>query len=136
MSKWRVLLVDDEPSILKVVGKRLTLAGYEVMTAVDGQDALERVRANPPHLILLDLMMPRCSGFEACRELKQDERYRDIPVIIFTGKGGDMDEKVCRELGADAYISKSWGTEALMAQVEALLVKTAQDGEAAPSTAS
>ena len=119
--KRRVLLVDDEPSIIKVVGKRLEVAGYEVLTAMDGQDGLTKARLGRPDVIILDLMMPKMSGMEVCAALKQDVRLQHIPVIIFTGKGQEMDERVCRELGANAYMTKPHDATALIEQIEALL---------------
>jgi two-component system alkaline phosphatase synthesis response regulator PhoP len=117
----RVLLVDDEPSIIKTVGKRLELAGYEVLTALDGQDGLAKAKVGRPDVIILDLMMPKLSGFEVCNALKADPAYKHIPIIIFTGKGQEMDERLCRELGAEAYISKPHDATTLLEQIEALL---------------
>ena len=120
--KRRILLVDDEPSIIKVVGKRLELAGFEVVVAVDGQEALAKARLAHPDAIILDLMLPKMSGLEVCAALKEDQRYCRIPIIIFTGKGQDLiDEKLCRECKADAYLNKSRRTSELIEQVEALL---------------
>ena len=117
----RVLLVDDEPSIIKVVGKGLEAAGYEVLTALNGRDGLMKAQLGRLDVIVLDLMMPQMSGFEICAALKRDPNCRHIPVIIFTGKGQDMDEKLCRELGAAAYISKPNTSKALVELIEALL---------------
>ena len=119
--KRRVLLVDDEMGIIKTVGKRLEVAGYEVLTAMDGDDGLMKAQLGQPDVIILDLMLPKKSGFEVCTALKKDPRYQKIPVIIFTGKGQEMDERLCRELGADAYLSKPHVSKALIEQIEALL---------------
>ena len=121
MARGRVLLVDDETSIIKVVGKGLQVAGYEVITAMDGEEAMPKAQLANPDVILLDLMLPKKSGFEVCAALKKDPRYAKIPIIIFTGKGQEMDEKLCRELGANAYLSKPHGTKALVEQIEAIL---------------
>ena len=121
MAKRRVLLIDDEPSIIKVVGKRLEVAGYEVMTALDGQDGLTKAKLGSPDIIILDIMMPKMSGFEVCAALKKDPQYQHIPIVIFTGKGKDMDEKLSRELGANAYISKPHTADDLVEQIEILL---------------
>ena len=117
----RILLVDDEPGILKVIGKRLEIKGYEVVTAIDGQDGLAKARIGHPDAIILDLMMPKMNGMEVCAALKQDEHCRHIPIIIFTAKGGSMDEKLCRECGAEAYVTKSQDSAVLIEQIEALL---------------
>ena len=119
--KRRVLLVDDELGIIKTVGKRLEVAGYEVLTAMDGEDALTKAKLGSPDVIILDLMLPKLSGFEVCAALKKDPRYQQIPIIIFTGKGQEMDERLCRELGANAYISKPNQAKALIEQIEVIL---------------
>jgi len=120
-ARRRILLVDDEPSIIKMIGKALELKGYEVLVAMDGEDGLTKARLGHPDVILLDLMLPKKSGFEVCAALKGDPRYQRIPIIIFTGKGQEMDERLCREIGADAYLSKPHGSKALIEQIEALL---------------
>lgn len=119
--KRRVLVVDDEPAIVKMLSKWLEHAGFEVLVATNGQDGLTKARLGHPEVILLDLMLPQVSGLEICAALKQDERHRHIPIIVFTGKGTPMDEQLCREIGADAYINKPQGMKTLIEQVEALL---------------
>ncbi len=123
----KILLVDDEPSILRMVGKRLEVSGYQVVTANNGEEALEKVRADRPDAIVLDLMMPGLSGAEVCAALKQDAQYRHIPVVIFSGKGKELDERLCRELGAEAYVSKG-PTGPLVEQLEALLSRLSPPG--------
>ena len=123
----RVLLVDDEPVIIKVIGKGLQAAGYEVLTAMDGEDAMTKAQLGRPDVIILDLMLPKKSGFEVCAALKKDPRFQRIPIIIFTGKGQEMDEKLCRELGANAYITKPHASKALIEQIEALLANVLPD---------
>lgn len=121
--KTRVLLVDDEGPIIKTVGKRLELTGYEVLTAMDGESALDQAKAASPDVIILDLMLPKMNGMDVCATFKQDPKYRGIPIIIFTARGGEMDEKLCREIGADAYITKSQQSKALIEQIEILLAR-------------
>ena len=120
--KWKVLLVDDEPSILKVVGKRLQVEGYDVVVAADGQEAMEKAQQEHPDLIVLDLMLPKLSGFDVCVQLKKDRRSRDIPIItIFSGKGSTEDADRCRQAGAAAYVSKGHGAGPLLDQIKTLL---------------
>lgn len=119
--KRRILIIDDEPSILKILTRRLELAGYEVFTAADGQEGLGKARAGAPDLILLDLMLPKLSDFDVCATLKEDDRYRGIPVIILTAKGQSQDEQICREAGADAYLNKAATSSVILKQIEALL---------------
>jgi len=122
--KPRVLLVDDEPSIIKMVGKRLEIEGFEVVTAMDGEEALAKARAERPDLIVLDLMLPKVSGFDICAELKQRQQSSEIPIItIFSGKGSAEDEERCKQLGAAAYVSKSEGVKTLLEHARALLGK-------------
>ena len=121
--KWRVLLVDDEPGIVKLVGKRLEVAGYEVVTALDGEEGLTKARLGRPDAVILDLMLPIKNGMEVCAELKADAATKAIPIIMFTARHEAMDEKLCRECGADAYITKSQQSKALLEQLEALLTR-------------
>jgi DNA-binding response OmpR family regulator len=123
----RVLLIDDEASIIKMVSKRLELAGYEVLTAMNGRDGLSKAQLGAPDVVILDLMMPQMSGFEVCAALKKDPKYAHIPIIIFTGKGQEMDERLCRELGANAYITKPHQAGALIEMIEVLLRNVLQD---------
>ena len=132
-ARRRVLLVDDEPSIIKVVGRRLEIAGYEVLTAMDGDEGLTKARLGNPDVIVLDLMMPKINGFEVCAALKKDPKYQQIPVIIFTGKGRLMDEQLCRECGANAYITKPHKPQELIEQIEALLAHVLPETPQPPS---
>ncbi len=117
----RILLVDDEPSTVMAIRKRLELAGYEVLTAMDGEEALVKARDLHPDLIVLDLQLPKLSGLKVCTTLKHDQLYQQIPIVILTGKEDVVDEQACRECGADAYLTKSSGTPALIEQIAELL---------------
>ena len=102
----RILLVDDEEDIVTVVSARLTAMGYEVLTAADGQQALDVARREAPDLILLDLMLPKLDGYKVCRMLKFDKAYENIPIVIFSAKASEADKKLASDAGADGYISK------------------------------
>ena len=119
--KLRILLVDDEPSIVKMVGKRLEIEGFEVLVAVDGQEALAKAKAEQPDLIVLDLMLPKLNGYEVCTMLKQDTRYQKIPIVLFTAKAQEKDEKLGMECGADAYVRKPFRAQELLEKIRALL---------------
>ena len=119
--KRRVLLVDDEPSILKIVGKQLEVAGFDVLVAQDGESGFVTARSEQPDVIILDLMMPNRSGLEVCKMLREDERCKQTPIIFYTGKGEEMSNEVLREWGAQAFLSKTRGTAALVQQIETLL---------------
>ena len=121
LTRRRILLVEDESAIVKTIGKRLEVSGFEVLVALDGQEGLMKAQMGKPDAIILDLMLPKLSGFEVCKALKADPNYQNIPIIIFTSKGQDMDERLCRELGANAYINKSSQGKVVVEQIEALL---------------
>ena len=119
--KRRVLLVDDEPSIVKMVGKRLEVEGFDVLLAMDGQEALAKARNENPDLIILDLMLPKLNGYEVCTMLKQDTRYQRIPIMMFTAKAQARDEKLGMECGADDYLRKPFQAKEMLEKVRRLL---------------
>ena len=119
--KPRILLVDDEPSIVKMVGKRLEVEGFDVLIAMDGQDGLAKAQAEHPDLVILDLMLPKLNGYEVCTMLKQDARYQKMPIILFTAKAQEKDEKLGMECGADAYVRKPFRAQELLERIRALL---------------
>ena len=123
--KARILLVDDEPSIVKMVGKRLEVEGYEVLVAMDGQEALKKAQTEAPTLVILDLMLPKLNGYEVCTMLKQDARYQQIPIIIFSAKSQEKDEKLGMECGANAYVRKPFKAQELLEQIRALITGSA-----------
>ena len=121
--KPKILLVDDEPSLVKVVGKRLELEGFDVRVAMDGEEALQMVIADRPELIILDVMLPKMNGHEVCRKLKWDTRYQKIPIIMFTAKVQERDERMGFEAGADGYIRKPFRAPELVEKIRSLLAE-------------
>ena len=117
----RILLVDDEISLVKTVGKRLEVEGFEVVSAMDGEGALSKAQTEHPDLIILDLMLPKMNGFEVCKRLKQDPALQRIPVIIFTAKAQEKDEQLAMQYGANAYIRKPFRAEELFGTIRKLL---------------
>ena len=117
----RILIVDDEEGIVKVVKMYLEHHDYEVITAGDGQEGLEKAKTDKPDLIVLDLMLPKINGYKVCGLLKKDTRYAKIPVILFTAKAQEKDIKLGQEVGADAYITKPFEPEILLAKIKELL---------------
>ncbi|MDD5070385.1 MAG: response regulator [Candidatus Omnitrophica bacterium] len=113
----KILVADDEPHTLQIVTDRLEHEGYEVVTAVDGQEALERARTTKPDLIVLDVMLPKIDGYKVCAMLKFDANYKDIPVFLFTARAGTVDEKIGDQIGADLYITKTSDFSSLIAAV-------------------
>lgn len=122
-AKRRILIVDDEPHIVTMLKSRLTANGYEVITAVDGQEALEKARSEMPELVILDLMLPKLNGYKVCRMLKFDEKYRHIPIIMFSARAQESDQKMGMETGADAYVVKPFRAEELLKKIGELLNK-------------
>ena len=119
--KKRILVVEDEEAMVDLVKMRLEANGYEVITAYDGQEGLDKARKLEPDLIILDLMLPKMDGYKICGLLKADTRYSKIPVIMFTAKVQEDDVKLGKEVGADAYITKPFEPQTLLGEIEALL---------------
>ena len=120
-AKRQVLLVDDDPSILKMHGKRFELAWYGVITAADGEEAMAKAREHLPDVIVLDIELPKLDGFGVCQAVKQDPATASIPILMFTAKGPPPESLAERGLGADVYISKSALATVLLEQVATLL---------------
>ncbi len=117
----RILIVDDEEGIIKLVKMYLEHHRYEVITANDGQVGLEKAKTEKPDLIVLDLMLPKINGYKVCGLLKKDTRYAKTPVILFTAKAQEKDIKLGEEVGADAYITKPFEPEVLLSKIEELI---------------
>ena len=117
----KILIADDEPNILISLEYLMKRAGYEVHVARDGQEALDALRRERPRLILLDVMMPKKSGFEVCQELRADEAIKDTLVLMLTAKGRETDVAKGMGVGANAYVTKPFSTRELVQKVSALL---------------
>jgi DNA-binding response OmpR family regulator len=117
----KILIVDDEPNILVSLEYLMKREGYEVHLARDGQEAIDVVRRERPRLVLLDVMMPRKTGFEVCQELRADEAVRDTLVLMLTAKGRDADVAKGLGVGADAYMTKPFSTQELVQKVREML---------------
>lgn len=131
MSKQRILVVDDDKSIVKVVRSYLEQAGYEVRVAYDGATALHSLRSERPDLLVLDLMLPDRDGWEITRLIRADATLGATPIIMLTARVEDADKIVGLELGADDYITKPFNAREIVARVRALL-RRAQFAQAAP----
>ncbi len=123
MAKHKIMVVDDEPNIVKLVRISLELANYEVIEAFSGTEALEKVRDVVPALFLLDIMMPGLNGYDVCKRLKADERTKNVPVVMLTAKGQKGDAEEGLKAGADDYIIKPFDPFELNEQVNEILRK-------------
>ncbi len=120
-NKKKILLVEDEKDMVYAVTLQLEAKGYEVITASDGQDGLDKARTKKPDLIILDLMLPKIDGYKVCRMLKFDNKYQNIPIILFTARAQDSDKKIGRDVGADVYITKPFEPSVLLDKIRELL---------------
>ena len=129
-----ILAVDDEVHILELISFNLTAAGYHVVTALTGEEALKRCEVERPSLVLLDIMLPGIDGLEVCRRLKGDRMTSNIPIIMLTARGDEVDKILGLELGADDYITKPFSVRELAARVKSLLRRVAPQQESEPQT--
>jgi two-component system phosphate regulon response regulator PhoB len=129
----KILVVDDEPDILNLLDYNLRKAGFEVLLAKDGPEALEIAGESRPHLILLDIMLPDMEGTEVLKRLKAEDPTRAIPVIMLTAKGEEVDKIVGFELGAEDYITKPFSPRELVLRVRAVLKRTVETEDAGHS---
>lgn len=118
MREPNILVVDDEPQMLKYVTANLKARGYNVLSAEDGTEALKIAEENILDLVLLDIMMPGPDGFEVCRQIRQES---DVPIIMLSARGQERDKVQALDLGADDYMTKPFGVEELLARVRATL---------------
>jgi DNA-binding response OmpR family regulator len=116
-----VLVADDDDDVLELVAFRLERAGYEVITARDGEEALRAARENTPALAVLDVMMPKMTGYDVTRALRKDEQTRQMPVILLTARVQEADVNRGFDAGADDYIRKPFSPQELRARIEAVL---------------
>ena len=127
MMAKKILVVDDEKPISDIVKFNLDKEGYDVVTAYDGEEALKKVEAESPDLILLDLMLPKIDGLEVARQIRKEH---DTPIIMLTAKDSEIDKVLGLELGADDYVTKPFSNRELVARVKANLRRTASSNAA------
>ena len=121
--RTRILIVEDEPAMVAGLRDNFEYEGYEVLSAADGAEGLERALADEPDLVVLDVMMPRLSGLDVCKQLKV--KKPQLPIIMLTARGQEIDKVVGLELGADDYVTKPFSIRELMARVKAVLRRIA-----------
>lgn len=131
--KEKIMIVDDEKDIVKMLEYNLKKEGYRTISAYDGEDALEIIKKDHPDLVLLDLMLPEMDGLEVCKKIKQDDLTSGISVIMLTAKSQESDKIVGLELGADDYVTKPFSPRELMARIKAVL-RRSKEKEKLPET--
>jgi DNA-binding response OmpR family regulator len=117
----KILIADDEPNIVVSLEFLMKQQGYEVKVARDGEEALAAVAAFGPDLILLDVMMPRMSGYDLCQKVRENPAWQDIRIIMLSAKGRDVEVTKGMAVGADAYVTKPFSTKDLLARVREML---------------
>ena len=126
----RVLIADDEPNIVTSLEYLMTKSGYSVMIARNGEEALALVESFRPDLVLLDVMMPRRSGFEVCQKMRERPDWRHIKIVMLSAKGREAEVSKGLSLGADAYVTKPFSNRELLARIGGLLGEGAAPGTA------
>jgi CheY-like chemotaxis protein len=116
-----ILIVEDEPKNLKLTRDLLKISGYETIEAVDGKQGVEKAKSAKPNLILMDIMMPKMDGYSACREIKADQSTKNIPVVMLTAVGFDLNKKLAKQMGADGYVTKPFSRQQLIDAISPLL---------------
>jgi two-component system, OmpR family, KDP operon response regulator KdpE len=129
MKKVKILVVDDEPQILRALRAGLSAHGYDVVSAADGEEALDKAAAELPDAVILDINMPRLGGLEVCRQLREWSR---VPIIVLSVRDAERDKVAALDLGADDYLTKPFGTDELLARLRVALRHAAQGDAVAP----
>ncbi len=122
----RILVVDDEHDIAELVSYNLEKEGFDVTTAMDGEEALEKIRVKRFDLVILDLMLPGIQGIDLCRVLRNDPKTRHLPIVMLTAKTDEVDRILGLEMGADDYVSKPFSVRELIARIKAVLRRSAK----------
>ena len=123
MNNKRILVVDDNPQVVALLKMRLELAGFEVIAAHDGYEGLVLARKEKPDLIILDVMLPKMNGYQICRFLKYDKKYKHIPIIILTSRAKQSDVVIGKKAGTDEYIFKPYNPKKLLELINKYLNK-------------
>jgi len=121
----RILIVEDEAALAETLAYNIREEGHEVVLASDGLQGLDLARAQHPDLVILDLMLPKMDGFKVCRLLKFDERFKRIPIIIFSARSQQEDVALARETGAECYMVKPFDGSALLERIKELIADSA-----------
>lgn len=125
----RILIIEDDRDIVELVRYNLANEGFQVQAALDGSSGLNTLKKTPPDLLLLDLMLPKLSGLEICREIRRDDSLNRLPILMLTARGEEADRVIGLEMGADDYVTKPFSPRELVARVKALLRRTEPVGD-------
>lgn len=125
----RILVIEDDPAGLRLVGYTLKKQGYEVVTASNGLEGLKKAREEGPDLVILDLMLPGIDGFEICHRLRTEPQTARLPILVLSGKTGEADRDTALKVGANAYLVKPASPSEVIKQVESLLAQKAAPGK-------
>src|SRR5260221_1482555 len=129
----RILIIEDDRDIVELVRYNLANEGFQVSAAFDGSSGLNTLKKTPPDLLLLDLMLPKLSGLDICREVRRDDSLNRLPILMLTARGEEADRVVGLEMGVDEYVTKPFSPRELLARVKALL-RRAEPPSDAPRT--
>jgi len=116
-----ILIVEDEPKNMTLTRDLLKISGYETIEAWDGRQGVEKAKSAQPNLILMDIMMPKMDGYAACNAIKADQSTKNIPVVMLTAVGFDLNKKLAKQMGADGYVTKPFSRQQLMDAISPLL---------------
>ncbi len=117
----KILIVDDDQIVSLTIKRVLELKGYQIAIALNGEEGLEKTKSSPPDLIILDLMLPKLSGEEVCKKIRQDEKLEHLPIIMLTAKSFDTDRIIGKVLGANYYMTKPFNINELLENTSKLL---------------
>src|SRR5574340_262538 len=126
MSMKKVLVVDDEPDIVELITYNLKKEGFDVYPAFDGEDTLAKIRKEKFDFVILDLMLPGIQGMEICRIMRSDPQMKNIPIIMLTAKGEEVDKILGLEMGADDYMTKPFSPRELLARIKTVMRRTSE----------
>jgi DNA-binding response OmpR family regulator len=126
MSLERILIVDDEPHLIRSLSFILSKAGYEICTASDGLEALQKLAEFKPDLIFLDIMMPKKNGYEVCEEIRKMPEYNDVYIIVLSAKGGDIDRLKALTVGVNEYMTKPFSPLDMLAKIKIITAEKQQ----------
>jgi DNA-binding response OmpR family regulator len=121
MSLKRILVADDEPHLIRSLSFILNKAGYEIVTASDGEEALKKMAEFKPEMIFLDLMMPKKNGYEVCQSIRKTPEYKDVYIIVLSAKGGDIDREKALNLGANEFMSKPFSPLDVLSKIKQIM---------------